>query len=149
MQPNDYNPNRVAAPELELLKISIISAGWTQPIVINPDMEIIDGFHRWTVSGHKEMIEIYGEQVPTVMTVPADKSEQQMHTIRHNRARGTHLVLEMSKIVQDMIEDGVPMPEIGARLKMEREEVERLATRAGVPLSDIINDHEYSNAWET
>ena len=31
---NDYNPNFVAPPELELLKTSIMEDGWTQPIVI-------------------------------------------------------------------------------------------------------------------
>lgn len=31
---NDYNPNTVAPPEMELLKISIESDGFTQPIVV-------------------------------------------------------------------------------------------------------------------
>ena len=30
---NDYNPNKVAPPEMELLEISIINDGYTQPIV--------------------------------------------------------------------------------------------------------------------
>jgi hypothetical protein len=30
---NDYNPNSVAPPEMELLKVSIIQDGYTQPIV--------------------------------------------------------------------------------------------------------------------
>ena len=37
LRPNGYNPNRVAGPEMKLLKISILEYGWTQPIVINPD----------------------------------------------------------------------------------------------------------------
>ena len=55
LSPNGYNPNKVAPPELNLLKISIIEDGWTQPIVVNPDFTIVDGFHRWTVSGHEEI----------------------------------------------------------------------------------------------
>src|SRR5690554_6802932 len=48
---NDYNPNSVAPPEMELLKTSIMNDGYTQPIVsmMNDDMEtrvVIDGFHR-------------------------------------------------------------------------------------------------------
>ena len=42
LKPNNYNPNRVASNEMELLKISIQEDGWTQPIVINPDMTIVD-----------------------------------------------------------------------------------------------------------
>lgn len=30
---NDYNPNSVAPPEMELLKTSILEDGYTQPIV--------------------------------------------------------------------------------------------------------------------
>ena len=49
LKPNNYNPNKVAPPELKLLKISILEDGWTQPIVVNPDYTIVDGFHRWTL----------------------------------------------------------------------------------------------------
>jgi ParB-like chromosome segregation protein Spo0J len=55
LQANDYNPNHVASPELRLLAQSILESGWTQPIVArsvdNGRYEIVDGFHRWTVSG--------------------------------------------------------------------------------------------------
>jgi len=47
LKANDYNPNRVAPVELELLKTSIKLCGWTQPIVARRSMEIVDGFHRW------------------------------------------------------------------------------------------------------
>lgn len=149
LKSNDYNPNRVAPPELKLLKISILEDGWTQPIVINSDMEIVDGFHRWTVSKDPE---VYGRtegKVPTVMIVPKDGSSQKMATIRHNRARGTHGVLDMSAIVQSMIEDGLSQQEIMHRLQMEKEEVVRLALRAGIPQTDIIQNANFSQAWET
>ena len=55
LKANSYNPNRVAKPELKLLKLSIIEDGWTQPIVANKDYTIVDGYHRWTVSGEKEI----------------------------------------------------------------------------------------------
>ena len=52
---NDYNPNRMASPELKLLKISIEEDGYTQPIVTyyneEKDVyEVVDGFHRWLVN---------------------------------------------------------------------------------------------------
>lgn len=51
VKPNDYNPNKVSKQNLELLKQSILTNGWTLPIVVRPDFTIIDGFHRWTVAG--------------------------------------------------------------------------------------------------
>jgi ParB-like chromosome segregation protein Spo0J len=148
LKPNNYNPNKVAPPELKLLKISILEDGWTQPIVINPDFTIVDGFHRWTVSGHKEIFELTDGKVPTVMVHPKDAAQQQMATIRHNRARGTHGVLEMSNIVTDMVKQGLSGDEIMKRLMMEKEEVVRLLFRAGIPKSDVFNDKGFSTAWQ-
>ena len=51
LKPNDYNPNKVSRDNLDLLTQSILTNGWTLPIVVRPDYTIIDGFHRWTVSG--------------------------------------------------------------------------------------------------
>ena len=49
----------MAPPELELLKTSILADGWTQPIVVLPDM-----------------------------TIEADPLHRMASTVRHNRARG-------------------------------------------------------------
>lgn len=145
---NDYNPNSVAPPELKLLKISIMEDGWTQPIVINPDMTIVDGFHRWTVSGHKEIHALTDGYVPTVMVRPRDAAGQKMATIRHNRARGTHAVLKMSDIIKSMVDDKMSGEEIMARLGMEREEVVRLLSRAGIPKSQVFTDKDFSTSWK-
>lgn len=37
VQANDYNPNSVAPPEMELLRLSIMADGYTQPIVTNEE----------------------------------------------------------------------------------------------------------------
>ena len=70
-----------------------------------------------------------------------------MSTIRHNRARGTHAVLEMSNIVTEMVNNGADGEEIMNRLQMEREEVTRLLQRSGIPKSDVFKDKEFSKAW--
>jgi ParB-like chromosome segregation protein Spo0J len=147
IKPNDYNPNRVASPELKLLKISIMEDGWTQPIVINPDNEIVDGFHRWTVSGDPEIFSLTGGMVPVVVTSPKNDEHQKMSTIRHNRARGTHGVLDMAAIIQSMVDAGISQQEIEHRLQMEPEEVVRLALRVGIPKSDLIQSDDFSKAW--
>jgi ParB-like chromosome segregation protein Spo0J len=49
---NDYNPNSVAPPEMELLRLSIAADGYTQPIVAMSEDDgtvVIDGFHRHLV----------------------------------------------------------------------------------------------------
>lgn len=147
LSPNNYNPNRVATPEMELLIISILEDGWTQPIVINPDNEIVDGFHRWTVSADPRIYKLTEGLVPVVVTRPKDIEQQKMATIRHNRARGQHGVLDMANIIAGMVDAGLSQQEIETRLQMESEEVIRLANRAGIAKSSLIQDREFSKAW--
>jgi hypothetical protein len=49
--PNSYNPNRMTWTARNLLKVSVIEDGWTQPIVVLPNRTIVDGEQRWAVSG--------------------------------------------------------------------------------------------------
>ena len=102
---NDYNPNRIAPPELKLLLLSILEDGWTQPIVCLPDYTIVDGFHRYMISGDKRLLERFGNMVP-VTVIDVDAVHKKMSTVRHNRARGIHAVLPMAEIVRSM-EEGV------------------------------------------
>jgi len=49
VEANEYNPNAVAPPEMQLLYESIFNDGYTMPIVSFKDIDIIrivDGFHR-------------------------------------------------------------------------------------------------------
>lgn len=133
LRPNDYNPNKVAPPELELLILSILEDGFTQPIVVLPDFSIVDGFHRYTVSGDPRLLKLYEGMVPVVI-IEVDHVHRKMSTIRHNRARGTHGVLPMADIVASMKADGLAKEEIQRRLGMEDEEVDRLLDRAGMPV---------------
>ena len=147
LKPNDYNPNKVAPPELELLIVSILEDGWTQPIVILPDNTIVDGFHRYTVSGDKRLIARFGDMVPTV-TVDIDPVHRQMSTIRHNRARGTHGILPMAHIVRNIFNEGISKEEIQARLGMEDEEVNRLIDRSGMPQQSEKHQQGFVNSWK-
>ena len=42
LRANDYNPNKVSEDNLQLLIQSILTNGWTLPIVVRPDFTIID-----------------------------------------------------------------------------------------------------------
>ena len=145
---NEYNPNCVAPPELELLKLSILEDGWTMPIVTLPEQDgryqIVDGFHRWKISADPAIYNLTSGMVPTVQ-VALDPIHRQMSTIRHNRARGTHAVLRMAEIVRHMLADGVSQKELMKRLGMEREEVTRLNNRAGMPQK--VGTQNFNQAW--
>ena len=88
VKPNTYNPNRVSKQNLELLKQSILANGWTLPIVVRPDMTIIDGFHRWTISGEEPLYSMLEGRVPVVVVKHNEHSEDIYGTVTHNRARG-------------------------------------------------------------
>jgi len=151
---NDYNPNSVAPPEMELLRLSISADGYTQPIVsmIEEDhqtREVIDGFHRNRVG--KECAEIQSRVHGYLPVVTINKDRTQIHervasTIRHNRARGKHKIDAMSDIVIDLKKRNWSDEKISKNLGMEPDEVLRLAQISG--LAEMFKDREFSQAWE-
>jgi ParB-like chromosome segregation protein Spo0J len=133
LRANDYNPNRVSRENLNLLIQSIISNGWTLPIVCRPDYTIIDGFHRWTVAGEEPLKSRLGGKVPVVIVRHKDEASNVYGTVTHNRARGTHLLEPMKNIVKKLLAQGKSIKEIGKELGMKPEEIFRL--------SDLSKEH--------
>lgn len=127
VKPNDYNPNKVSKQNLELLKQSILTNGWTLPIVVRPDFTIIDGFHRWTVAGEEPLKSMLEGKVPVVIVEHKDKAGNIYGTVTHNRARGTHLLEPMKAIVRELMGEGKSVEEIGKHLGMRPEEIFRLS----------------------
>lgn len=127
LKPNDYNPNKVSKENLELLTQSILTNGWTLPIVVRPDYTIIDGFHRWTVAGQEPLRTKLGGKVPVVIVTHDDEAEDMYGTITHNRARGTHLLEPMKAIVKRLLDENKSVAEISRQLGMKPEEVFRLS----------------------
>ena len=127
VKPNDYNPNKVSKQNLELLTQSILTNGWTLPIVVRPDFTIIDGFHRWTVAGEEPLKSMLEGKVPVVIVEHKDKAGNIYGTVTHNRARGTHLLEPMKAIVRELMGEGKSVEEIGKQLGMRPEEIFRLS----------------------
>lgn len=127
LKPNDYNPNKVSKENLKLLLQSILVNGWTLPIVVRPDFTIIDGFHRWTVAGQEPLRSMLNGKVPVVIVDHKEHSEDIYGTVTHNRARGTHLLEPMKKIVKELMGEGKSVEEIGKQLGMKPEEIFRLS----------------------
>ena len=150
---NDYNPNSVAPPEMELLRHSIAADGYTQPIVSMPDgvgaFEVIDGFHRHRVGKECEDIQsrVHG-YLPLVQIRLSqhDKNDRMAATIRHNRARGAHKVDSMADIVVELKRRFWSDEKIAKELGMEPDEVLRLTQVTG--LAGLFSDREFSEAWE-
>lgn len=148
---NDYNPNSVATPEMELLKLSILSDGYTQPIVAwrNDGYEVVDGFHRHRVG--KEMPEV-AERIKGYLPLAViksdreDRNDRMASTIRHNRARGKHSVQSMSDIVIELKKRNWSDSRIAKELGMDDDEVLRLCQVAG--LSEVFADEGFSMSWE-
>lgn len=148
LKPNDYNPNKVVEQNLELLVQSILTNGWTLPIVCRPDYTIIDGFHRWTVSGREPLKTKLGGKVPVVIVDHQDNRDEDIYgTITHNRARGTHLLEPMRKIVQELLSNGRTVPEICKQLGMSKEEVFRLSNFSRDDFLDMMAGKQFSKAY--
>lgn len=128
LRANDYNPNKVSEDNLRLLTQSILTNGWTLPIVVRPDYTIIDGFHRWTVAGREPLYtKLHGTVPVVIVDHGSDEAADVYGTITHNRARGTHLLEPMKAIVKKLMDEGKTVQEIGKQLGMKPEEVFRLS----------------------
>ena len=127
LKANDWNPNKVSKDNLKLLVQSILTNGWTLPIVVRPDMTIIDGFHRWTVAGEEPLLSMLDGKVPVVIVEHDDESGDIYGTVTHNRARGTHLLEPMKAIVRRLMNEGKSITEISKQLGMKPEEIFRLS----------------------
>lgn len=149
---NDYNPNTVAPPEMELLAHSIMTDGYTQPIVTfatEKGCEVVDGFHRNRVG--KENGDVCSRvagylPVVSIKSSQAGLNDRIAATIRHNRARGKHRVEAMSDIVVELKKRNWSDQRIAKELGMDADEVLRLIQITG--LAELFVGQEFSMAWE-
>lgn len=151
IEPNTYNPNAVAPPEMKLLYDSIKSDGYTMPIVcyyVNEEDKyvIVDGFHRYRVMmEYPDIYEREGGMLP-VSVINKSLDNRMASTIRHNRARGSHDVDLMSNIIAELHELGRSDAWISKHLGMDRDEILRLKQITG--LAALFKDVEFGQAWK-
>ena len=151
VEPNTYNPNMVAPPEMRLLYDSIKADGYTMPIVCYYDQEsdkyiIVDGFHRYRIM--LDYPDIYEREKGLLPVSVIDKpiDQRMASTIRHNRARGNHDVDLMSNIVKELHELGRSDAWMAKHLGMEADEILRLKQITG--LAALFKDMEFGKAWK-
>lgn len=151
IEPNAYNPNSVAPPEMKLLYDSIKEDGYTMPIVCyySEDEDkyiIVDGFHRYRIMlDYQDIYEREKGMLP-VSVINKEIDERMASTIRHNRARGSHNVDLMSNIINELHEIGRSDAWIAKHLGMDRDEILRLKQITG--LTVLFKDIEFGQAWK-
>jgi ParB-like chromosome segregation protein Spo0J len=148
---NDYNPNKVAPPEMALLEISIWEDGYTQPVVTVYDHDkdqyvVVDGFHRYLILKNSERINKRECGMLPVVVLNKDISDRMASTIRHNRARGTHNVELMSTIVSELVEMGKGDRWICKHIGMSPDELLRMKQITGV--AALFANRDFSESWE-
>ena len=152
IEANEYNPNAVAPPEMQLLYESILNDGYTMPIVsfIDTDMrKIVDGFHRReTERRNKDISESTLGYVPvtTIRDSQKDTGNRMASTIRHNRARGSHNIELMSQIVTELVEMGKGDAWICKHVGMSIDELLRMKQITG--LASLFTNTDFSQSWD-
>lgn len=152
VQGNDYNPNKVAPPEMKLLNLSIQKDGLTMPVVVADQNKkrtpyvVVDGFHRTTVvKNNKKVNESLKGYLP-VSKLNKSIEDRITSTVRHNMARGTHQVELSSKLVAMLKKHNWTNARIGMELGMDADEVLRLRQITG--LAELFKNKEFSKSWE-
>lgn len=149
---NEYNPNHVAPVEMELLAHSILSDGYTQPVVTwntGDCIEVIDGFHRNRVCRENAEVNARVRGYLPVVQIKQDRegrNDRIASTIRHNRARGKHQIESMSDIVIELKKRNWSDSRICKELGMDEDEVLRLCQITG--LVEVFSNSEFNEAWE-
>lgn len=152
VEANEYNPNAVAPPEMELLYESIKNDGYTMPIVSYNDTEkirIVDGFHRReTERRNKDISESTLGYVPltNIRSSQTETSDRMASTIRHNRARGSHNIELMSQIVSELVEMGKGDAWICKHVGMSIDELLRMKQITG--LASLFQNKSFSDSWD-
>lgn len=146
---NEYNPNKVAPPEMRLLTLSIEKDGMTMPVVVADDKNgwvVVDGFHRRRVAKAKAHIrQSLGGYLP-IVRLNKSLEDRITSTVRHNMARGAHQVELTAKLVTLLRRHNWANERIGKELGMDPDEVLRLKQMQG--LAEAFSDREFSRAWD-
>lgn len=150
VQANDYNPNKVAPPELSLLRVSIRKDGLTMPVVVadSPDAgcTVVDGFHRRTIAASDKQVRESLEGYLPVVKLNKPLEDRIAATVRHNMARGAHQTELSAKLILMLRSHDWSDDRIAKELGMQSDEVLRLKQVTG--LAEAFSDREFSRAWE-
>lgn len=139
--PNDWNPNYMTQHRKDLLVLSVLDNGWTQPIVAQVDDNvIIDGEHRWKLADDpriNERDDLTPEGVPAghvpVHFIDADRKQSMVATYQQNYATGEDDPDALGDLVASLDENRRDFA--ANRLGVTRNELDML-----LPDNDLVDD---------
>lgn len=145
---NTYNPNGMPDHKKQDLMESIQMSGFSFPVAAwwDSDQElfvIVDGFHRWLVSGYDGLGMTHVPVAPLDHLTP---SERMMATWLFNKARGFHQVDLDAELIRSLIEQGVEEDEIAKTLGVDLETVHRYKQVTGI--AELFKNTNYSMPWQ-
>lgn len=147
---NDYNPNHVLSKEMALLEHSILTNGVIQPILVNKSENsryvIIDGFHRCSLfKNSKKILKRYRGFVPCCV-LELGPIEVRLLTIRVNAAKGSHIVVKLGSVVNELLDLGATKKDILEGIGLSEKELKILVNKDIFKLRKVA-EHKYSQAW--
>jgi ParB-like chromosome segregation protein Spo0J len=143
---NLWNPNLVHVPEMRLLETSILENGWIQALLISPGGLVIDGYHRLGLARSSKAIAARDAGMVPCAVIDVDEAHAMLLTVRINRAKGTHVAIRMSELVQSVIDAGLDRDEVARQIGATRAEVDLLYQDDVFKARDIPN-RKYGRAW--
>lgn len=128
--PNNYNPNVLDRRKFEILKNNIEEGEMLQPILINSDGEIIDGYHRWKASKEVGLDEIL------VVEIEDGEEKQRLKTLAFNRLRGKNNPSMLADLLDDLVEK-YNIEDIENRTGFNEEYIDSILDLKGVEEVDL------------
>ena len=143
---NTYNPNAVSKDKMKLLMQSILDNGFCFPIVTifdetDEQFVIIDGFHRYDVTG-KKYLNI--SHVPIVV-LDHDITKRMAATVQFNKARGVHQVDLDADVIRALIQQGMSEENVSLHLGIDMETIHRYKQLTGI--AELFKNAHYSTSW--
>lgn len=147
LRPADWRTTYVLRPDMQLLKASMLDAGWLAPILVrSADSTIIDGFHRWVVAQDKKFLKKFGSLIPVIF-VDVDELNAMVLHVRMNRARGQVVAKFFSNLLRDLVRSGkYDENDLAELLVMSPDEIDLMLDGSIIKRRNI-KEHTYSNAW--
>lgn len=163
IKPNNYNPNEVPPPEMDLLTYSLAENGFAMPLVVvsqkeveeneqtvsEPGIEdtIVDGEHRYEASGRKEVAPSLKGYLPItyVKAGRGEKTARMAATLQFN-VHGESTIDGLSQMVLELTKRNWSPERIAKEYGMEPDKVVRLRVTTG--LAEFFLNDEFSPAVE-
>lgn len=149
IRPADWRANHVLKPDMKLLSQSMMTFGWTAPLVVREqDSRIIDGYHRWLIAQtDREFGRKHGAKTVPVVFYDIDSIDAMVMHIVLNRSRGQLVARRLSPLVRNILKTKkYSEADMRRILTMSRDEIATLLDGT-LFKQRKIDEYEYSKAW--